>query len=177
MAEWQGRYEALEKELAPLDLPNAVEAAAMADAREMMEDVEEEDEDGLDEEQEEIVKREPGEEDEEDEEELKTPKKARAKAKPRVSKAKPRKSDGIDLAAADQSHLLASVDQDTLTRLRLTKKYYADAISFIEQLDRAMDTVADLLASTVKSEVLEAMDFFKIAYEYRIDSAEVRPFL
>lgn len=177
MAEWQGRYEALEKELAPLDLPNAVEAAAMAEAREMMEDVEEEDEEASEKEEggeEEIVKKEPGEEDDE-EEELKTPKKARAKPKPKVSKAKPRKSDGIDLAAADQSHLLASVDQDTLTRLRLTKKYYADAISFIEQLDRAMDTVADLLASTVKSEVLEAMDFFKIAYEYRIDSAEVRP--
>lgn len=98
---------------------------------------------------------------------------SKKKAKKLKPKARPRKSDGIDLAAADQSQLLANVDQDTLTRLRLTKKYYADAISFIGQLDRAMDTVADLLASLVKSEVLAAMEFFKVAYEYKIEAAEV----
>lgn len=171
IGEWQGRYDALEKELRPLDLPSAVEAAAMAEAKEMMADVEDEEE--AEEEGEEEVKEEEVDEQEgsEDDGEERPPKPA-AKTKGR---SKPRKSDGIDLAAADQSQLLASVDQDTLTRLRLTKKYYADAIAFIEQLDRAMETVGDLLASTVKSEVLEAMEFFRVAKDYKIDSAEVRP--
>lgn len=34
-----------------------------------------------------------------------------------------------------------------------------------------------LLGSTNKAEVLEAMEFFRVAWEYQFDSAEVRPFI
>lgn len=176
--DWTARYDALEKELGVLDLPSQEEAAAMADAKELMDGSDEEEEEEEEGEDLQMVK----EEDEDaeeggndsmvvDGEESASPSKRTKKVK--KPKAKGRKSDGIDLAAADQSQMLATVDQDTLTRLRLTKKYYSDAISFIHQLDRAMDTVADLLASTVKSEVLEAMEFFKVAYEYKIEAADV----
>lgn len=176
---WTRRSDALDKELEVLDLPSVEQAEAEARAREMMADSDEEDGD-------EDEEKEEGEGEHEDEaggpaplssdsDEDGTPKKpklsAKSKSKPKP-KPKPRQSLGIDLAAADQSQLLAAVDQDTLTRLRLTKKYYRDAMHFIEQLDGATDTVADLLASTVKSEVLEAIEFFRIAHDYKLESAE-----
>jgi condensin complex subunit 1 len=174
MSEWSARYDGLAKELEVLDLPSAEEAEARAAAEEMMKDVEEDVIKEENEEEEEAVEEQEEEEEEEDDEDMEDVPKKRRKAQEPPKKKAPRKSDGIDSAAADQSQLLAVVDAETLTRLRLTKKYYADAIAFIEQLDRAMPTIADLIASTVKSEVLEAMDFFKVAYEYKIDSADVR---
>jgi condensin complex subunit 1 len=174
MSEWSARYDGLAKELEVLDLPSAEEAEARAAAEEMMKDVEEDVIKEENDEEEEAVEEQEEEEEEEDDEDMEDVPKKRRKAQEPLKKKASRKSDGIDLAAADQSQLLAVVDAETLTRLRLTKKYYADAIAFIEQLDRAMPTIADLIASTVKSEVLEAMDFFKVAYEYKIDSADVR---
>lgn len=180
LSEWQARYKALEDELKLLDLPGLEEAEAMREARELMEDAEED----AGEEAEEGEKEGEGEGKKEDEEDEgadsdassnpnSTPKKKQGPPKDKGKKRAPRPS-AIDLAAADQSQLLAQVDQDTLTRLRLTKKYYADAIAFIEQLTRGMDTVEDLLASTVKGEVLEAMEFFKVASQYKIEQAHVR---
>ncbi|SCV74340.1 BQ2448_6772 [Microbotryum intermedium] len=177
MSEWRTRYEALEKELKVLDLPGVEEAAALAEARQLMADSDDEQE------QEEGVEAgdeptgEDGEdatddEDGESSDSEGSPKPRKKKQAKSTVRARPRNSDGIDLAAADQSEILQRVDEDTLTRLRLTKCYYSDAITFIEQLDRAMDTVADLLASTVKSEVLEAMEFFKTASQYKVETAE-----
>lgn len=177
---WEARYNALCAQLEPLDLPSAEEAEARANAIEMMRD---DDEDmaatpveaALD--VEEVVEKEEAGEEEgegEDDESGDDDDPKLKKSKVAKGKGKPRKSDGIDLAAADQSQLLASVDSETLTRLRLIKNYYADAIAFIAQLDRAMLLLADLLASKVKSEVLEAMEFFTVAFEYKIEAAEVR---
>ena len=84
------------------------------------------------------------------------------KKKPRVSAA--------DLAAvtAEQSN----VDPALVTKLRLTKKYYSDALKFINQIESAIPTLCQLLVSTTKTEVLESMRFFRTAYEYNISSAE-----
>lgn len=38
------------------------------------------------------------------------------------------------------------------------------------------DIMGQLLGSTNKAEVLEAMEFFRVAWEYQFDSAEVRAF-
>ncbi|ORY92830.1 non-SMC mitotic condensation complex subunit 1-domain-containing protein [Leucosporidium creatinivorum] len=178
LSEWQARYKALEDELKVLDLPAVEEAEAMREARELMEDPVEEEAEGEGEGEDEDKENEPTEEDEGEDSDgsdlAATPKKRHPRnstggAKSRASRG-PRPS-ALDLAGADQSQLLAQVDQDTLTRLRLTKKYYADAIAFIEQLTRGMDVVEDLLASTVKGEVLEAMEFFKVASQYKIEAA------
>lgn len=179
MSAWAKRADALDKELEVLDLPSVEQAEAEARAREMMADS---DEEGDKEEGAEEGGEGEGEEDEDETGSAKgpaelssdedgPPKKRKSSGKPKP-KPKPRQSLGIDLAAADQSQLLAAVDQDTLTRLRLTKKYYRDAMHFIEQLDSATDTIADLLASTVKSEVLEAIEFFRIAHDYKLETAE-----
>lgn len=173
---WRKRLEGLEDELKVLDLPDEGER----EARKLMEDEPEDGKDGEDEEME------GQDEEEEDEEESSdgegTPKKRKPLVKNKKldslkkaegKKKQPRRSE-LDLAASSQAQILATVDSDTLSRLRLTKKYYLDAIGFIEAIEASMDTVVELLASSVKSEVLEAMEFCKTAKEYKIEAAEVR---
>ncbi|GAA6027146.1 hypothetical protein JCM8097_002429 [Rhodosporidiobolus ruineniae] len=169
LSEWQERLSRLEEELKVLDLPDAAEE----EARRLMED--EADGEGA-EEKEQVVGA--GEEKEEEDDhasdhgsdsDLDDPSKPKKPRAPR--KSAPRKSV-LDLAAMDQSAVLSTVSSDTLQRLRLTKAYYADAIGFIETLEGAMETVTELLASSVKSEVLEAMEVCKTAKEYKVEAAE-----
>jgi condensin complex subunit 1 len=86
---------------------------------------------------------------------------------------KPRKSE-IDMAAlTDEQAALAALESDQLLHLRLRRKYYAEALNFIKQIEGSMEILGKLLGSTHKLEVLEAMEFFRVAYEYQFDSAEV----
>lgn len=161
--EWRERLGKLEEELKVLDLPDEAER----EARRLMDGVAEEDEEeveGADAEDAEAGKEDAASSDEEGEAQ---PKKERSQPK---KKKAPRSM--LDLAAADQSVALAQVDSDTLQRLRLTKSYYVDAISFVESLETAMETVTELLASSVKSEVLEAIEFCKVAKEYKLEASE-----
>ncbi|GAA5962078.1 hypothetical protein JCM8115_002909 [Rhodotorula mucilaginosa] len=161
LEEWQDRLNKLDEELKVLDLPDEAEI----EARRLMEDVaeeEEEEEDAAEEEEEDA---------DPDHSMDSTAAPPKNEAPPRKKKRAPRRSM-LDLAAADQSTALAQVDSDTLQRLRLTKAYYTDAITFIEALELAMDTVTELLASSVKSEVLEAIEFCKVAKEYKLEAAE-----
>lgn len=162
LEEWQDRLNKLDEELKVLDLPDEAEI----EARRLMEDVaeeEEEEEDAAEEEEEEDA--------DPDHSMDSTAAPLKKEAPPRKKKRAPRRSM-LDLAAADQSTALAQVDSDTLQRLRLTKAYYTDAITFIEALELAMDTVTELLASSVKSEVLEAIEFCKVAKEYKLEASE-----
>jgi len=169
---WRKRLEELEGELKVLDLPDEGEREArklMLDEPEKEEDeeMEQEEEEGQEEEEEESSDGEG------------TPKKRKPLKNKKLDglkkegKKQPRRSE-LDLAASSQAQILATVDSDTLSKLRLTKKYYLDAIGFIEAIEGSMDTVVELLASSVKSEVLEAMEFCKTAKEYKIEAAEVR---
>lgn len=60
---------------------------------------------------------------------------------------------------------------ELLTRLQLTRKYYNEAIRFIEILHSASTVVMQLLSSRNKSEVIEAMDFFVMMDAYKIETA------
>ena len=60
---------------------------------------------------------------------------------------------------------------EMLTRLQLTRKYYLEALRFIEVLQDATPVVCQLLSSKNKSEVVEAMDFFVILDAYKLESA------
>jgi condensin complex subunit 1 len=57
--------------------------------------------------------------------------------------------------------------------LQKTRKYYVEALKFIEVLDYAAEQVTRLLSSKNKSEVIEAMDFFTIIDAYKIENARV----
>lgn len=60
---------------------------------------------------------------------------------------------------------------EMMNRLQLTRKYYSEAIRFIQVLHDATPIVCQLLSSKNKSEVIEAMDFFVIIDAYKIEAA------
>lgn len=93
--------------------------------------------------------------------------------KPRKKK-KPRKSEQVNLHAVSQQQVLvAEMEGTQLVHLRLKKRYYAEALDFIRWLEQGSDTLCDLLGSTHKTEVLEAMEYFRVSYEYGMESAQV----
>jgi condensin complex subunit 1 len=65
------------------------------------------------------------------------------------------------------------LDPELVQRLRLTKKYYADCLQFQHQLERATPLLCTLLVSTTKSEVLESIRYFRTAYEYNVQGADI----
>jgi condensin complex subunit 1 len=177
MSKFEEGYKRVCDELAPMEAPSQEVLDAMAHDEAA---AEEEDKENSTSDATPRVKREPREEalvdsDEESSDEDETREERRAKAVAakeaqkvrRQSNGAPRKSDFAISAA------LTHLDQDKLTKLCLTKRYYADALIFIADLEKAVPLVETLLASKVKSEVLEAMEFFKVAYEYKLSSAEV----
>ncbi|KAJ7117284.1 non-SMC mitotic condensation complex subunit 1 [Mycena filopes] len=103
------------------------------------------------------------EEDDEEEEDASamsaTPKK---KKKRKAPKLKPRKSRSETL------------ETNQLLHLRLRKKYYAEALNFIRQIEGTMEIMEKLLGSKNKPEVLEAIEFFRVAQEYKFVKADVR---
>ena len=84
-----------------------------------------------------------------------------------------RKSE-LDMAAlTDEQAALAALESNQLLHLRLRKRYYSEALNFIRQVEEAAQMIFQLLGSTHKAEVLEGMEFFRVAHEYQLDSAEV----
>lgn len=168
LEEWQERYDKIREELEKVDtieMEKAKRDAGIVDSGDEG-DEKEDDADGQtqadsgDDEADEAA----GEDDDEGSSaESSKPIVKKARRKPRVSAA--------DLAAvaAEQT----SLDPALVTRLRLTKKYYADALRFINQIEGAIPTLCQLLVSTNKTEVLESMRFFRTAYEYNIQSADI----
>ncbi|KAG6901621.1 hypothetical protein C0995_009894 [Termitomyces sp. Mi166 len=92
--------------------------------------------------------------------------------KKKRSKLAPRKSQ-LDIAAlSSEQEALAALETDKLLQLRLKKKYYGEALNFIRQIEGAMETMCDLLGSTHKAEVIEAIEFFRVSHEYHFESAK-----
>jgi condensin complex subunit 1 len=88
---------------------------------------------------------------------------------------KAKRKSQIDMAAlTDEQAALAALESNQILHLKLRKKYYAEALNFIKQIEDAMPQLCELLGSTSKLEVLEAMDFFRVAFEYQFEGAEVR---
>jgi condensin complex subunit 1 len=58
---------------------------------------------------------------------------------------------------------------EAMNKLTLTRRYYVEALKFIEVLHGATTTVCQLLGSKNKSEVIEAMDYFEIGDAYNIE--------
>ena len=93
--------------------------------------------------------------------------------KKRKGKMKARNST-VNLAAmTSEQEALAALESNELLHLRLRKKYYSEALSFIKTIGSAMESVMQLLGSTNKAEVLESMEFFRVTNEYDFQSSEV----
>ncbi|KAG8987690.1 Condensin complex subunit [Tulasnella sp. JGI-2019a] len=193
LTEWQGRYDVVKKELDEMEKGmgmrtpdreqegDEVEGAGADDAKDKDEDEEmDEDneetagEDGEDENAEEEDAKMNGEDD--DDEGGSQQKKEKGKKPPAIKKEKrqPRKSLPIDLAGAiTEEQVFAALNAEKHVKLKLTKKYVADALAFIRQIEGAAPVLCQLLVSTSKAEVLESMEFFKTAEEYQLDCADL----
>ncbi|KAF5357209.1 hypothetical protein D9756_006855 [Leucocoprinus leucothites] len=90
----------------------------------------------------------------------------------KASKLKPRKSELNFEALTQEQAALSALEADEHLRLKLKKKYYAEAMTFIRLLDSAMENLKRLLGSTNKAEVLETMEFFRVALEYQLKDAQ-----
>ena len=88
----------------------------------------------------------------------------------------PRKSSLNMAALASEQEALAALESNQILHLRLRRKYYSEALSFIRMIEGAIDIITLLLGSTNKAGVLESMEFFRVAWEYQFDSAEVSRF-
>ncbi|CZT50059.1 probable YCS4-subunit of condensin protein complex [Rhynchosporium secalis] len=58
---------------------------------------------------------------------------------------------------------------EAINKLTLTRRYYVEALKFIEVLHGATTTICQLLGSKNKSEVIEAMEYFEIGDAYNIE--------
>ena len=97
--------------------------------------------------------------------------------KPKSKRAKPtkRRKSELDMAAlTSEQNALAALDGNEMLSLKLRKKYYSEALNFIQQIENAIPIASQLLGSTHKSEVLEAMEFFRIIHEYKFEGAEAK---
>ncbi|KAJ8082013.1 condensin complex non-SMC subunit Cnd1 [Marasmius tenuissimus] len=103
-----------------------------------------------------------------DGEEPQSPKPKKTKKR---AKLKPRKSQ-INVVQMDAEAAVAAFEGQKAAQLRLKKKFFIEALNFIRQLEGASPTVMNLLGSTNKSEVLEAIRFFEKAHEYHLAGAE-----
>jgi len=65
------------------------------------------------------------------------------------------------------------VSDEMAERMRATRKIYAEALYFVQQLENAVPTLKQLLTSKSKAEVLASMEFFQTAHHYQLHFADV----
>jgi condensin complex subunit 1 len=65
-------------------------------------------------------------------------------------------------------------DAQEANKLQLTRRYYVEALRFIDSIHAASEMVTQLLSAKNKSEVIEAMDFFKTLDVHKVETAKVR---
>lgn len=88
-----------------------------------------------------------------------------------VEQEEPREMTEEEKIAAVQKAQAEAATSEVLTRLQLTRKYYLDALRFIDVIHESSETACQLLSARNKSEVLEAMDFFVVINAYKIETA------
>lgn len=92
----------------------------------------------------------------------------------RKGKGKRRRKSELNMEVlANEAAAVAALQGDQLQQVRLKRKYYAEGLSFIRQVEVGMKLIEQLLASTSKAEVLEAMEFFRIVHILEFEGAEV----
>jgi condensin complex subunit 1 len=77
-------------------------------------------------------------------------------------------TDEQKIAAVKKAQEEAATSE-AINKLTLTRRYYVEALKFIEVLHGATTTICQLLGSKNKSEIIEAMDYFEIGDAYNIE--------
>lgn len=112
-----------------------------------------------------------GEGDEDEASDAEDVKPLKSKKKSKVKKG--RKSELNLEALQNEAVAVAALQGEQLQQVRLKRKYYAECLNFIRQIEGGMKIIEELLASNSKAEVLEAMDFFRVIHDYKFDGADV----
>ncbi|GAB0134467.1 hypothetical protein EsDP_00002838 [Epichloe bromicola] len=86
-------------------------------------------------------------------------------------KAKPM-TDEERIAAVKKAQEEAATSE-AIEKLALTRRYYSEALRFIDVLHDATGVVCQLLGARNKSEVIEAIDYFEIGDAYNIEQNKV----
>ena len=84
---------------------------------------------------------------------------------------KPQEMSEEQQAAALEKAQKEATTSEMIGRLQLTKKYYIEAMRFIETIHDASPVSCSLFPARNKSEVIEAMDFFVMIDAYKIETA------
>ncbi|KAF5389534.1 hypothetical protein D9757_004200 [Collybiopsis confluens] len=87
------------------------------------------------------------------------------------SKLKPRKSQ-INLEAFNDDEAVRKLTSVETDQLRIQKKKLSDGLYFIQQIEDALGLLEQMLGSKNKSEVLEAIEFFRVAYHFQLNAKE-----
>jgi hypothetical protein len=68
---------------------------------------------------------------------------------------------------------LSEAAQVELVQLQGLLKYYQDALRFSQSINESCTCVADLLSSSLKTEVVSSMRFFVTAHRFELQGAQV----
>jgi len=90
----------------------------------------------------------------------------------------PKKQNPAEMTEEEKEAAIRKAQEEAATseaieKLTLTKRYYSEALKFIDVLHEATGTICQLLGSKNKSEVIEAMDYFEIGDAYNIEQNKV----
>ncbi|KAG0695301.1 non-SMC mitotic condensation complex subunit 1-domain-containing protein [Suillus ampliporus] len=92
---------------------------------------------------------------------------------PKPKKKRVGRKSKVDVTAiVSEQEALAALETNEIFTMGLRKKYCTDALNFVRTLEGGMSLITQLLGSTNKAEVLESMDFFRVALEYQLVGAE-----
>ncbi|KAG1861252.1 non-SMC mitotic condensation complex subunit 1-domain-containing protein [Suillus subluteus] len=92
---------------------------------------------------------------------------------PKPKKKKAARKSIVDVTAiVSEQEALAALETNEILAMSLRKKYCTEALDFVRTLEGGMVSLTQLLGSTNKAEVLESMEFFRVAFEYQLASAE-----
>ncbi|KAM4055817.1 non-SMC mitotic condensation complex subunit 1, N-term domain-containing protein [Hirsutella rhossiliensis] len=86
---------------------------------------------------------------------------------------KPKPMTDDEKMAAIKKAQEESATSEAIEKLTLTRRYYNEALKFIDVLHDATGIVCQLLGSRNKSEVIEAIDYFEIGDAYNIEQNKV----
>ncbi|KAF4976484.1 hypothetical protein FZEAL_6850 [Fusarium zealandicum] len=86
---------------------------------------------------------------------------------------KPKVMSEEDKVAAIKKAQEEAATSEAIEKLTLTRRYYNEALKFIDVIHDATGTICQLLGSRNKSEVIEAIDFFEVGDAYNIEQNKV----
>lgn len=90
-----------------------------------------------------------------------------------ASPEKPRQLSDQEKFEAIQKAQEEAATSEAIEKLTLTRRYYNEALKFIDVLHDATEIICQLLGSRNKSEVIEAIDYFEIGDAYNIEQNKV----